>query len=514
MKRYFGYTRVSTDKQGERGVSLGEQKEIIQRYAFHKGLGISRWFEERETASKTGRPIFNAMLSLLKSGHAAGVIIHKVDRGARNFRDWAEIGELRDIGIEVHFATESLDLNTLGGMLSADLQAVMSVHYSRNLSEEVKKGYYGRLRQGLCPRPAPLGYLNNGDGKPKTIDPIQGPVVRQAFELYATGRYSLIQLTGELYKLGLRTRFTRKQAGGKRVGRSSVAAMLSNPFYIGVLHVKKGNRTFPGVHEPLISRKLFERVQDALSGKTQRKVYRHQFQFSRLITCGICGRSLVGETQQDNIYYRCHSRHAILKEEYIDQQFLQCFQTLRLLPEENSLIDLALEEIKEHWQQIIAENRQGEELRLAAVRTKLGRITDAYIDGMLDKAELEQKKTALTLECREIERRLAEIQIGGPSDFARLNKIVEPVKTAYLLYETGNRDEKRDLVNFVMSNRLACQKTIDITLRFPFSEIAKRNGVQSGWTSRTGGREFWRKLIGEIMTSVQRGGAGDTLLCE
>lgn len=514
MKRYFAYTRVSTDKQGERGVSLDEQKEIIQRYAFHKGLDVSRWFEERETASKTGRPIFNEMLSLLKNGHAAGVIIHKVDRGARNFRDWAEIGELRDIGIEVHFATESLDLNTLGGMLSADLQAVMSVHYSRNLSEEVKKGYYGRLRQGLCPRPAPLGYLNNGDGKPKTIDPIQGPIVRQAFELYATGRYSLIQLTDELYKLGLRTRVTRKQAGGKRVGRSSVAAMLSNPFYIGVLHVKKGSRTFPGVHEPLISRKLFERVQDALSGKTQRKVYRHQFQFSRLITCGICGRSLVGETQQGNIYYRCHSRHAILKEEYIDQEFLRCFQTLRLSPEENSLFDLALEEVKGHWQQIMAENRQGEELRLAAIRTKLERITDAYIDGLLDKAECEQKKTALTLECREIKRRVAEIQSGGPSSFARLNKIVEPVKTAYSLYETGNYDEKRDLVNFVMSNRLACQKTLDITLRFPFSEIAKRNGVQSGWPTRTARRNFWRKLIRDIVASVQKGGARDTLFCE
>src|SRR5437016_8305353 len=99
-------------------------------------------------------------------------------------------------------------------MLSADVQAVVAEYYIRNLREEVKKGYYGRLKQGLCPHPAPLGYLNNGEGKPKTIDPAQGSIVRRAFELYASGRYSLLQLAELLYKIGLRTRATPKKPGG------------------------------------------------------------------------------------------------------------------------------------------------------------------------------------------------------------------------------------------------------------------------------------------------------------
>ena len=91
-KKYFAYIRVSTVRQGERGVSLPEQKEAIERYAAVKTLPISRWFEGRETASKVGRPVFNEMLALLKKGEAAGVIIHKIDRSARNLKDWAEIG--------------------------------------------------------------------------------------------------------------------------------------------------------------------------------------------------------------------------------------------------------------------------------------------------------------------------------------------------------------------------------------------------------------------------------------
>lgn len=174
-KTYFAYIRVSTPRQGERGVSLPEQKDAIDRYARGKRLEISRWFEGRETASKVGRPVFNEMLRLLRAGEADGIIIHKIDRSARNLKDWAEIGQLVEAGIEVHFATESLDLTSPGGMLSADVQAVISTYYSRNLREEVKKGFYGRLKQGFYPMPAPLGYLDSGAGKAKTLDPQRAP---------------------------------------------------------------------------------------------------------------------------------------------------------------------------------------------------------------------------------------------------------------------------------------------------------------------------------------------------
>src|SRR5258708_38130601 len=159
MKEYYGYTRVSTARQGEHGVSLEHQREAIERYASKNSLQIAQWFEEQETAAKRGRPLFGQMLKLLRTGKASGVIIHKIDRSARNLKDWADLGELIDSGIEVHFANESLDLNSRGGRLSADIQAVVAADYIRNLREETKKGYYGRFKQGLYPRPAPIGYL-------------------------------------------------------------------------------------------------------------------------------------------------------------------------------------------------------------------------------------------------------------------------------------------------------------------------------------------------------------------
>ena len=145
---FFAYIRVSTVKQGVQGVSLQEQRSAIERYALSQNIRIIQWFEEQETAANRGRPVFTQMLSLLKKSKAEGVIIHKIDRSARNLRDWADLGELIDRGISVHFANESLDLQSRGGRLSADLQAVIASDFIRNLSEETKKGIRGRLKRG------------------------------------------------------------------------------------------------------------------------------------------------------------------------------------------------------------------------------------------------------------------------------------------------------------------------------------------------------------------------------
>ncbi|MEQ1672521.1 MAG: recombinase family protein, partial [Hyphomicrobium sp.] len=117
MRTYFAYIRVSTVKQGEKGSSLTEQRDAIERYATKRGLCVTEWFEVQETAAKRGRTVFRKMLTRLKKGSAHGLVMHKVDRGARNLADWAELASLMDLGIDVHFAHEALDLTSRGGRL-------------------------------------------------------------------------------------------------------------------------------------------------------------------------------------------------------------------------------------------------------------------------------------------------------------------------------------------------------------------------------------------------------------
>jgi site-specific DNA recombinase len=125
MKTCLAYIRVSTAKQGIHSVSLPEQHDAIAAYATRNDIEITQWFEERVTAAKRGRPIFTQMLTALETGQAAGVVMHKIDRSARNLKDWADLGELIDRGVAVHFVTDNLDLASRGGRLSADIRSLL-----------------------------------------------------------------------------------------------------------------------------------------------------------------------------------------------------------------------------------------------------------------------------------------------------------------------------------------------------------------------------------------------------
>lgn len=71
------------------------------------------------------------------------------------------------------------------------------------------------------------------------------------------------------------------------------------------IHIRRSNQTFEGVHEPLISKQLFDRVQAVLTGKLNTRTMRHDFLYRRRLTCKNCEYSLIGETQKGYIYYRC-----------------------------------------------------------------------------------------------------------------------------------------------------------------------------------------------------------------
>lgn len=300
MKSCFGYVRVSTIKQGD-GVSLEAQKDAILEYAKRKNLAITEWWEEKETAAKQGRPIFNCMVSKLKRGDAKGLVIHKIDRSARNYHDWAIISDLADSGIEFHIATESFDFNTYGGRMAADFMAVVAANYVRNLKTEIRKGQLGQLKAGLLPWAAPVGYRNNGAAKLKTPDVIMAPKVERAFKLYASGTHSIRTLVVDMRKQGLRSH------NGKPLHKRSIELMLSNPFYCGIIRVRKTGEIFKGAHTPIITAELFQRVQDIKSGKKVKKFTRHNHLFRGLFRCQHCGHALIGELQKGNVYYRCQT---------------------------------------------------------------------------------------------------------------------------------------------------------------------------------------------------------------
>ena len=471
MKGYIGYIRVSTVKQGTKGVSLIEQRDAILRYAERNQFPITIWLEEMETATKQGRPIFNQALKLLRGGKAQGIILHKLDRGARNLRDWAAIGELSDQGVEVHFVTESIDLQTRGGRLSADIQAVVAADYIRNLKEETRKGFYGRLKQGLYPLQAPLGYLDQGGGKPKTIDPVMGPLIRKAFELYGTSQYNLETLGKELYRLGLRSK------SGREVKISSLSVVLNNPFYIGLIRIQKTNETFVGIHEPIIGKTLFDRVQAVLTGKTNTRSQKHDYPYRRMLSCAGCKYSLIAERQKGHVYYRCHTKNCpqpCVREETIKTEVSQFFQKVRYDDREREYYKSRISTLKATWASRQEEETKNLNLKLNQIKDRLNRLTDAYLDQALDKVMFEERKKSLLLEQKTVEEQLANVTRKNGSSPEKIEIFLELAGDAWLSHKLANPEDAREMLNIFTSNRQAEGQKIDLKPSISFQEIVDR----------------------------------------
>lgn len=435
-------------------MSLEAQKEAIQNFADRNDLQIIQWYEEKETAAKSGRPIFADMLKQLRAGNASGLIIHKIDRSARNFADWARIGELSDSGIDVHFAAESIDFRSRGGRLTADIQAVIAADYIRNLREETLKGIHGRLKQGLYPFRAPIGYVDNGGGKVKTIDPIAGPLVKELFEAYASGEHSLRSLVELADQIALRS------PSGQPIGKTCIEKMLANPFYIGIIHIVARGQCYEGIHEPLITPNVFRSVERVRAGKTVKKCVRHNLQFRRIFKCARCKGSIIGEIQKGNEYYRCHTNSCTsgtLRAGSIGKAIEDRIFSLKLSPH----AEYAIAERISNWNHGRGIEDEKQKFRLAIEKLKIRErnCLDALIDGLIDKPTYEERHLELLREKKANEEKCRQIDEQS-SRHISATKFLELFKNLYFTYQSANFGERRQLLEIMFSNRLADGKKL------------------------------------------------------
>lgn len=498
MKNCFAYVRVSTQKQGVSGVSLQEQRSAIEQYAASCGIAISRWFEERQSAAKIGRPQFDEMISLLKKNKASGVVMHKIDRSARNINDWASVSNLVDTGIEFHFAVEGLDLASRGGRIAAEFLATIAADYSRNLRFEARKGFIGRLKQGYYPLAAPQGYLDMGGGQTKEIDPVNGPVIKRAFELYATGAYSIDGLQKRLK--------IRNRKSGKLLSKHAISKILHNPFYIGIMKLPGSGDSYRGNHAPLISKRVFDDVQTILAGKVRRKENKHRYIYARLFRCKSCDYALTAETQKGNIYYRCHTKKcptSSLREEALREIVDDFFASLSLDKDGIALLKYKITGLAE---KAIAENTgqsKSLEMRLRQTVDQIDRLTDAFVDGMIDKKVFNERRLKLEVFKDEL---TVESSFGQPSVDkleGRVTKFFELLESASFSLEIANEAEKVKLLKIMSSNRRASAKNVDIEPREPWRQVQNYASVTSSGPERT--RLTDRRIGQEIFEFLRNG---------
>ena len=249
------YVRVSSTGQLGRdgdddGYSIPAQVRGCEHKAAELGVIVHEPYIGRaESARSDDRPVLQRMLAELPSLGVKYLIVHKVDRLARNrTEDGLLYQRLLAMGVTLVSATENIDA-TPAGRLMHGMLATFAEYYSNNLATEVLKGLTQKAKTGGTPNRVPIGYLNvrqmvaGREIRTVAVDPERAPFVRLAFDEYATGRWSIGALTDHLNALGLRTRQTPKHPP-KEVARSLIQAMLHNRYYIG--EISWNGQTYEG----------------------------------------------------------------------------------------------------------------------------------------------------------------------------------------------------------------------------------------------------------------------------
>jgi site-specific DNA recombinase len=243
----------------------------------------------------------------------------KTDRLYRNFKD---LTTLDDFGATVHLVKEGRVIgphSRSSDQLVHGINVLMARNYILNLSEETRKGMLEKARSGVYPGFAPVGYRNadGPSGKRNIVsDPDTAPVIAELFQQFATGQYSLKALVGEFNAGGVKLR-------GRKLYSSVVHQILRKRLYTG--DFDWDGETYAGIHEPLVPRECWQRVQELLNARAENKIrkVKHDFAYTGLVHCGHCGCVFVGELKKGKyVYYHCTGNRGKCPEPYTRQEVL------------------------------------------------------------------------------------------------------------------------------------------------------------------------------------------------
>jgi site-specific DNA recombinase len=217
-------------------------------------------------------------------------------------------------------------------------------------------------------------------------------------------------------------------------------------------------------------------VQFILNKKTNKKVIKHSFAFRRLITCKYCSYSLIGEIQKGTTYYRCHTKGCSTKgirEKFLHNKIMEMLKTTELQPEESEKLNDLLNEMNSEWATKQTDLLQAIKFQKKNTEGLLERLTDCYIEGGLNKDTYESRKEKLLVEITEKENAHAELTTGKTRIIRKVKNFLELSKKLIKSYETGIWEEKRELLETVTSNLMIEGKKLIVSMRSPFSEMAK-----------------------------------------
>lgn len=475
------YCRVSSREQEETGYSLDAQQKLLEEYANKKDFQVAKVFRITESASgKQIRVVFNEMLRFVSKNNIKLILCEKIDRLTRNLKDGAIISDWiqEDSKNEVHFVKENFIVNKntrAHENLVWDMKVAIARFYTNNLSEEVKKGQKEKLSQGWLPTKSPIGYKTIGEKGHRihVINQETAPFVKRMFELYSTSNYSMNAVIETLYADGFRTHL------GKKMVKSVIESILSNPFYYGAMEWNDEIYT-NGAHEPLITKELFDKVRDIRMGKKTPHFNRHQFQFRKMFVCGECKGTITAEIQKGIVYYHCShyrgcSQKAYTTEKKLEEKLFGVFKFFEnITKEESEEIKLKIKE--NHAQEIEYKENTLKTIneRYKSLQRRLDNLYNDRLDGRITLPFWEVKNKEIVDEQNATLEQINKLKTEEAKYFDIWLNIIDLARRAREIYEKRTPEERKLLLGHIFSNLILKDDLPSYTLKEPIQRLAER----------------------------------------
>ena len=483
-KRAVSYIRVSTREQAQRGgseegFSLPAQREANKRKAQSMGALVVKEFADRgESARSANRPELQKMLAYLKEdGGIDYVIVHKLDRLARNRADDVEINRaFEDAGVRLVSTSENID-QTPGGMLLHGIMSSIAEFYSRNLANEVIKGMGEKARNGGTLGKAPLGYVNvrgrdeNGrEVRTVELDQQRAPLLRLAFSEYATGNWTVSQLAKHVAGLGLDVPATPSKPA-RPITKGRLHTLLRHPYYKGVVQFQ--GVEYAGKHEPLVDSQTWQTVQTMLDphryGERQRI---HNHFLKSTVVCGQCGARLSVQNAKNSKgtiypYFVCARRcrlhdcafTAVLID-VVEDRMSDLYRAIELSAADRT-------QIEHYLHDELAQIEGEKDTAVRSLRTrrtnledKRRRLLHAHYEGAVPLDLLKEEQAELSTELNQIERQLAAYKADAAEVRQHLTQALDLLEDCHRLYTAAPAHLKK-LLNQVFFERILVNPLVD-----------------------------------------------------
>lgn len=477
--------RVSTEEQREAGNSLPAQIARLENYCIHKKFEVIKSFSFDESAYTDNRVEFDSIINFIdQQTECVAVCFDKVDRLSRNIFD-KRVRYLYQRALsnqlELHFASEGRVINaatSASDTFGFNMTLGLAKYFSDAIRENVKRGIEQKVRKGEFSAKAPFGYKNVriGDKNDIVVDDHAAHIVKTAFELYATGAYSIDTIAD-----AVRDRF------GLKWSKGYIDWLLKHPFYYG--EMRWDGKLHPHRYPALISRELFDRVQSIKAGfnKKKRKYGGIPYMYRGLIRCATCDCSMTPSKHKGHVYYYCtqakfaHPAPGI-REEKITEQLGEIFGRMHLPEDALTAILRALTEAHQHKKEFYEthlKRLQDEQLILGRQRDMMyadrlsGRISEEMYDHHA--AQLDKRRHDVAMSLQGLEEDNEEYYVT-----AKL--LLEVAHEAYDLFISSNVEERRILISLVLWNLKFDGKNVLCDVQKPFDKIIESNDRQEWCT--------------------------------